>query len=117
MSSIFDRMKEELDQLGDKVQDAMKSSKLHVERSTLVGLRAKIAYKLGMMVYKKERGTDVNQAELDAIFAQMDDVTGRIAKIDGDLEEIREDDDRSGEPTPPPAPPEPPAPPPPPETP
>jgi seryl-tRNA synthetase len=86
MTSIFDRFREELDQFGDRVKDAVESSKLHVERSSLVAKRSKVAYKLGMMVYRKERGTETNQGELDALFAQMDDITEKIAKVDRELD-------------------------------
>ena len=91
MSSIFDRFRTELDQLGDRVKDAVESSKLHVERSGLVAQRSKVAYKLGMLVYRKERGGDVNQAELDALFAQMDDVTGKINAIDKEIDGLDDD--------------------------
>ena len=84
--SIFDRFKTEIDQLGDRVKEAVESSKLHVERSSLVAVRSKIAYRLGMMTYKKERGGEVNQGEIDAIFGQMDDVSAKIAKIDRELD-------------------------------
>lgn len=86
--SIFDRFKTEIDQLGDRVKDAVESSKLHVERSSLVAVRSKIAYRLGMMTYRKERGGEVNPGEIDAIFAQMDDVSAKIAKIDRELDGI-----------------------------
>ena len=86
MSTIFDRLRDELDQLGDRVKDAVDSSRLHVERSGLVARRSKVAYKLGMMVYRKERGTEINQGELDALFSQMDHFTEEIAKVDRELE-------------------------------
>ncbi|MGH7561272.1 MAG: hypothetical protein ACRENB_09650 [Gemmatimonadales bacterium] len=88
MSGLFDRLNAELDQIGDRVRSALESSKLHLERSRLVGLRSKAAYKLGMLVYKKERGAEVNQAELDALFARMDDIAAQIAKIDRELDEV-----------------------------
>jgi hypothetical protein len=97
MSSLFERLRTELDEFGDRVRDAVESSKLHVERSSLVALRAKVAYKLGMMVYRKERGTEVNQAELDALFAQMDDVTAKIAKVDRELDGLDGDSVRVDE--------------------
>ncbi len=89
--SIFDRFKTEIDQLGDRVKEAVESSKLHVERSSLVAVRSKIAYRLGMMTYKKERGGEVNQGEIDAIFGQMDDVSAKIAKIDRELDGMDDD--------------------------
>ena len=89
MSSIIDRLNAEIDQIGDRVRTAFESSKLHIERSRLVGLRSKAAYKLGMQVYKKERGAEANQGEIDALFAQLDDITAKIAKIDRELDEVQ----------------------------
>lgn len=91
MSGIFDRLSAEIDEIGERVRGAFESSKLHLERSRLIGLRSKAAYKLGMKVYRKERGGDVNQAEIDALFAQMDDIAAQIAKVDRELDEARED--------------------------
>lgn len=91
MSGIFDRLSAEIDEIGERVRGAFESSKLHLERSRLIGLRSKAAYKLGMKVYRKERGGDVNQAEIDALFAQMDDIAAQIAKVDRELDEAREE--------------------------
>ena len=88
MSSIFDRLNAELDQIGDRVRSAFESSKLHLDRSRLVGLRSRAAYKLGMLVYKKKRGGEVDQAEIDAVMAKLDDITAKIAKIDRELDEV-----------------------------
>lgn len=101
--SIFDRFKTEIDQFGDRVKEAVESSKLHVERSSLVAVRSKIAYRLGMTIYKKERGGEGNQAEIDAIFSQMDDVSAKIAKIDRELDGLAEETPAAAE-TPAPAP-------------
>ena len=89
MAGIFDRLNAEIDQIGDRVRTVFESSKLHLDRSRLVGLRSKAAYKLGMLIYKKERGAEINQGELDAIFAQLDDISGKIATIDRELDEVQ----------------------------
>ena len=91
MAGIFDRLNSEIDQLGDRVRTAFESSKLHLERSRLIGIRSKAAYKLGMAVYKKERGGEVNQAELDAIFAKLDDIAAQIAKLDREIDAVHAD--------------------------
>lgn len=88
MASILDRLNAEIDQLGDKVRTAFESSKLHLERSRLIGLRSKAAYRLGMRVYKKERGGEVNQAEIDALFAKLDDITAQIANVDRKIDAV-----------------------------
>ena len=88
MSGIFDRLNAEIDQIGDRVRTVFESSKLHLDRSRLVGLRSKAAYKLGMLVYKKARGGEVNQAEIDAIIAQLDDISAKIAKLDRELDDV-----------------------------
>jgi hypothetical protein len=86
-----------MDELGDRLKDAVESSKLHVERSSLVAVRSKTAYKLGMKFYKKERGGEINQGEIDALLAQMDDVAAKIAKIDHDLDNLDGDEVRVDE--------------------
>jgi hypothetical protein len=88
MPGIFDRLNEELDQLGDRVRTAFESSKLHLERSRLIGIRSKAAYKLGMALYKKERGGEANQAAIDALFAQLDDITEKLAKLDREIDAV-----------------------------
>lgn len=95
--SIFDRFRTEIDQLGDRVKDAVESSKLHVERSSLVAVRSKVAYKLGMMVYKTARGGDINQGEIDALMAQMDDVSAKITAVDRELDGLDGDEVRVDE--------------------
>lgn len=91
MGSILDRLNAELDTIGDRVRTAFESSKLHLERSRLLGIRGKTAYKLGMMVYRKERGQEINQAELDALFAKMDDVTAQIESLDKEIDSVHAD--------------------------
>ena len=91
MGGIFDRLNAEIDQIGDRVRTVFESSKLHLDRSRLVGLRSKAAYKLGMLVYKKERGGEVNQAEIDAVMAQLDDIAAKIAKLDRELDDVHGD--------------------------
>ena len=59
MSSLFDRFNAELDQIGERVRTVFESSRLHLDRSALVGQRSKAAYKLGMLVYKKARGGEL----------------------------------------------------------
>jgi hypothetical protein len=88
MDDFFDRLRTELDQLGDRVKDAVESSKLHLERSGLVGKRSKAAYKLGMLIYKKERGGEIDQAQIDALFVKMDDITAKIAELDRQIDDL-----------------------------
>lgn len=103
MSSLFDRFRDELDQLGERVKEAVESSKLHLERSALVGQRSKVAYKLGMLVYRKHRGGEVSEAEIDALYAQMDDVSAKIARIDRELDDLDDASIRVDDAPPPPA--------------
>jgi hypothetical protein len=92
MSTIFDRFRDEIDQIGDRVRDAVESSKLHLDRSKYVGLRSKAAYKLGMLIYKRERGTIVEQGQVDALITELDEISGKIAEIDRKLEGLCDDD-------------------------
>lgn len=91
MSGLFDRLNAELDQIGDRVRTAFETSKLHLERSRLIGVRSKVAYKLGMLVYKRERGAEVSQAEIDALFAKMDDIAEKIARLDREIDAVHDE--------------------------
>ena len=88
MSDLLNRLNEQLDQIGDRVRNALESSKLHLERSRLIGIRSRAAYRLGMLVYKRERGGEVTPAEVDALFAQMDDIAAKIAKLDREIDAV-----------------------------
>ena len=88
MSDILSSLNEQLDQIGDKVRTALESSKLHLERSRLIGVRSRVAYKLGMLVYKRDRGGEVSPAEVDALFAQMDDIAAKLAKLDREIDSV-----------------------------
>jgi hypothetical protein len=103
MSSIFDRVNAELDEIGDRVRSVFESSRLHLDRSALVAQRGKAAYQLGMLVYKKERGGEASQTEVDALFARLDDITAKIAKIDRDLDTVHGETVRVDEQPAPPA--------------
>ena len=88
MAGILDRLNEEIDQLGDRVRSAFETSKLHLERSRLIGVRSKVAYKLGMLTYKRERGGEVNPTEIEALFSRMDDIAEKIAKLDREIDAV-----------------------------
>jgi hypothetical protein len=103
MSSIFDRFNAELDVFGERVRNVFESGRLHLDRSALVGQRGKAAYQLGMLVYRKERGGEVSQSELDAVFARLDDIAAKIAKIDREIDEVHGDTVHVGEQPAPPA--------------
>ena len=88
MSDLLSRLNDQLDNLGDRVRTALESSKLHLERSRLIGVRSKAAYQLGMAIYKRERGGDINPAEIDALMARMDDIAAKIAKLDREIDSV-----------------------------
>lgn len=50
MTSIFDRIRTEIDQFGDKVQSALEQGKLQLERSGAQRMRAESAQELGLLV-------------------------------------------------------------------
>jgi len=88
MSDILSRLNEQLDHLGDRVKSALETSRLHLERSRLIGIRSRVAYKLGMLVYKRERGGEVTPAEVEALFARMDDLAEKTARVDREIDAV-----------------------------
>ncbi len=83
--SLLDRISGELDHFGKRVQDALEVGRLQMERSRLQGVRSSTASRLGLMVFQRERGGEFNLGEYDAVMAQLDDLSARIAKVERDM--------------------------------
>ncbi len=104
-STIFDRLNQELEAFGKKAQSALDEGKLQIELLRARRRRDNAAKDLGLLVYRRERGTEVEPRRVDALLLRLDDVEREIARLEhqiGDTRHQRAD-------APPPVPPEPPA--------
>lgn len=82
MSNVFDRLNDELDQVGQRLRAAIEVSRLQAEKAGLVALRSRAAYQLGLVAHARERGDTVPPGEYERLVARMDDLTHQISEIE-----------------------------------
>lgn len=85
MSGVFDRIREELDQLGDKVSGALEQGKLHIEKSNVLGLRNDAARELGMLTWRKTSGEPIDEARYEALLTRLDEYQTRLDRVEREL--------------------------------
>lgn len=92
MTSIFDRIRTEIDQFGDKVQSALEQGKLQLERSGAQRMRAESAQELGLLVWRKARGESVDETRHEALLLRLDELQAQITRLERELAAERAED-------------------------
>ena len=89
MSTIFDRLNQELESIGRRAQAALDEGKLQIELMRLRRQRDAAARDLGFLVHRKERQVEVEQARIDAQLLKLDDLDRDIADLERQLAAAR----------------------------
>jgi outer membrane murein-binding lipoprotein Lpp len=89
-STLFDRLNHELEAIGKKAQAALDEGKLQIELLRTRRKRDNTARDLGMLVYRRERGREVEAARIDALLLRLDDLEAEIARLERQLAEARQ---------------------------
>ena len=88
-STLFDRVNQELEAFGKKAQAALDEGKLQFE---LLRLRRRLdntARDLGLMVHRRERGSETEPRRIDALLLKMDDLQAEIGRLERQISESR----------------------------
>ncbi len=88
-STLFDRLNHELEAFGKKAQAALDEGKLQIELLRARKRRDTAARDLGMLVFRRERGGEVEARRIDALMLRLDDLEGEIARLDRQIVEAR----------------------------
>jgi hypothetical protein len=89
MANIFDRLNHELETIGRKAQAAIEEGRFQIELIRLRRQRDDAARSLGKLIYKRERGKEVDQLRIDAIMLRLDDLEAAIEKVEKQMGSIR----------------------------
>jgi hypothetical protein len=89
MSGLIDKLNQELESIGRKAKEAIDGGKLQLEKFRLQRERDEAARRLGYLVHRRERGQQVDAAEVEAWMARMDEHDAGIAKLDRELAATR----------------------------
>lgn len=87
MTTVFDRLSAELEGIGDRLRSALEESRLRAERAGLHAKKSKAAYKLGLLAYAREKGSETEAGAWEKMVARMDDLSARIAELDRKIAE------------------------------
>lgn len=87
MSTVFDRLNAELEEMGKRLRSVFEESKLKAERAGLVAKKGKAAYKLGLLAYAREKGTEPEAGKWEELIARMDELTAKISELDRKIAE------------------------------
>jgi hypothetical protein len=89
MSTILDRLNHELESFGRKAQAALDEGRFQIELIRLRRQRDSVSSDLGRLVYKRERGKEVEQLRIDALMLRLDDIEASIEKVERQMGSIR----------------------------
>ena len=88
-STLFDRLNQELEAFGKKAQAALDEGKLQIELLRQRRKRDNAARDLGLLIYKRERGGEVEQRRVDALLVRLDDLEAEITRLEAQVTEAR----------------------------
>jgi multidrug efflux pump subunit AcrA (membrane-fusion protein) len=88
-STLFDRLNQELEAFGKKAQAALDEGKLQIELLRVRRRQDSAARELGLLFYRRERGTEVEPRRIDALMTRLDDLQQEIARLEGQISEAR----------------------------
>jgi hypothetical protein len=85
MAQIMDRLKRELESFGRRAQAALDEGKLQIELLRLRRQQDSVARDLGLLVHRRERGSEVEQRRFDAMLLKLDDLEADITRLEGEI--------------------------------
>jgi hypothetical protein len=95
-STLFDRLNHELEAFGRKAQAALDEGKVQIELLRVRRKRDGAARDLGLLIYRRERGGEVEPRRVDALLLRLDELEAEIARLERQVAEQRQ---RPGAPT------------------
>ena len=88
-STLFDRLNQELEAFGKKAQAALDEGKLQIELLRARKRRDSAARDLGMLVFRKERGGEVEVRRIDALLLRLDELDATVGRIERQINEAK----------------------------
>jgi hypothetical protein len=88
-STLFDRLNQELEAFGKKAQAALDEGKLQIELLRVRRRQDNAARDLGLLVYRRERGGELEPRRIDALLLRLDDLKAEIARLELQISDSR----------------------------
>ena len=101
MSSVFERIREEIDLLGNRMQSALEQGKLQLDRSATQRMRSETARELGLLVWRKARGESIDDARREALLLRLDELQAQLTRLEREMAAARGENVSVGQEPPP----------------
>jgi hypothetical protein len=88
-STLFDRLNQELEAFGKRAQAALDEGKLQIEVLRLKRQRDHAARDLGLLIYQREKGGEVEARRVDALMLRLDDLGPEIDRLESQIAEAK----------------------------
>ena len=88
-STLFDRLNHELEAFGKKAQAALDEGKLQIELMRVRRKRDHAARDLGLLIHKRERGSEIEARRTDALLLKLDGLEAELARLATQVDEGR----------------------------
>lgn len=85
MSTLFDRLNQELEAFGKRAQEVFDDGRVRLDLMRVRNQRDAAARELGYLVHRRERGEEVEQGRIDAALLKMDDLAKEVARLEKEL--------------------------------
>jgi hypothetical protein len=82
-STLFDRLNHELETFGKKAQAALDEGKLQIELMRARKRRDNAARDLGLLVFRRERGGEIEPRRIDALLLRLDELVAEVTRLEG----------------------------------
>jgi hypothetical protein len=82
MAQLFDRLNRELETFGKRAQAALDEGKLQIELLRHRRKQDQAARDLGLLIYRRERGGEVEPRRIDSVLLRLDDLAAEIARLE-----------------------------------
>jgi hypothetical protein len=89
-STLFDRLNQELEAIGKKAQSALDEGKLQIELLRLRRRQDNAARDLGLLIHRRERGSEAEPRRIDALLLRLDDLERDLARLERQISETRQ---------------------------
>jgi len=88
-ATLFDRLNQELEAFGRKAQAALDDGKVQIEQMRVRRKRDNAARDLGLLIYRRERGGEVEARRVDALLVRLDALEAELTQLARQLDEAR----------------------------
>lgn len=85
MAQLFDRLNRELETFGKRAQAALDEGRLHMELLRHRRQQDSAARDLGLLIYRRERGGEVDPRRVDAVLLRLDDLAVQITRLENEI--------------------------------